>query len=68
MRKRADPRLHDEQLWAEIELYVDVLIAATETSGPLGADRLDRVLGLPETVVPLRSPHPVVARVESGRP
>ena len=61
MRKRADPRLHDEQLWAEIELYADVLIAASESAGRLSADHLDCVLGLPDTVVLVLPTHPAPA-------
>ena len=50
MRERADPRVQDPELLAEIELYADVVIAASESEGPLTASRLDRVLGLPVAV------------------
>ena len=46
MREGADPRVHDPELLAEIELYAEVVIAATESPGPLAAGRLDRVLGV----------------------
>ena len=46
MREGADPRVHDPELLAEIELYAEVVIAATESAGPLGAGRLDKVLGV----------------------
>jgi hypothetical protein len=47
MREPADPRVHDFELLAEIQLYADVMIAASESPGPLAAGRLDRALGLP---------------------
>ena len=46
MRERADPRVHDPELLAEIELYAEVVIAATESTGPLADSRLDKVLGV----------------------
>lgn len=41
----ADP-LADVPLAAEIELYADVVVAASESDGPLPEGELDRVLGL----------------------
>jgi hypothetical protein len=46
MREPADPRVHDLELLAEIELYADVMIAASQSPGPLAAGPLDRVLGV----------------------
>jgi hypothetical protein len=42
----ADPRLHDPVALAEIELYGDVVIAATASPGPLPRDQLDALLGV----------------------
>ena len=58
MRHHADPRVQDPELLAEIELYAEVVIAASESSGPLSALRLDHVLGLP--TVPTGAPTPEV--------
>ena len=46
MRETADPRVHDSELLAEIELYADVMIAASQSPGPMAAGPLDRVLGV----------------------
>lgn len=43
---RADPRVQDPQALDEIELYGDVLIAASQSEGPLSTDELDAALGL----------------------
>ncbi len=53
---RSDPRVHDVELLAEIELYTNVVIAASESAGPLPAGRLDSVLGLadPSPTAPVR--------------
>ena len=40
-----DP-LADDELAEEIELYTDVLLAASESDGPLRAGELDRLLGV----------------------
>jgi hypothetical protein len=46
MHGQGDPRVQDPELLAEIELYAEVIIAASESEGLLTAGRLDRVLGL----------------------
>lgn len=43
---RADPRVQDPQALDEIELYGEVLIAASQSEGPLSTDELDAALGL----------------------
>lgn len=43
---RPDNRVHDLLALDEIELYGDLVIAASESPGPLGRYELDRVLGL----------------------
>lgn len=43
-----DPRVTDPQALDEIELYGEVVIAATSSSGPLSASELDQVLGVRE--------------------
>jgi hypothetical protein len=40
------PPLADVTLAEEIELYADVVVAASESDGPLPEGELDRVLGL----------------------
>ena len=47
----ADP-LADDELAAEIELYTDVLLAASESDGPLRPGELDRLLGLDRAPAP----------------
>ena len=41
--------LADDELAAEIELYTDVVLAASESDGPIRPGELDRVLGVEET-------------------
>ncbi len=43
---RGDPRLQDPQALDEIELYGEVLIAASQSDGPLSTDEIDAALGL----------------------
>ena len=38
--------LADDELAAEIELYTDVVLAASESEGPLRPRELDRLLGV----------------------
>ncbi|WP_432523240.1 hypothetical protein [Kineococcus sp. SYSU DK006] len=40
--------LADDTLAEEIELYADVVVAASESDGPLPEGELDRVLGVDE--------------------
>ncbi|GAB7193343.1 hypothetical protein NUM3379_40530 [Kineococcus sp. NUM-3379] len=44
-RPPVDP-LADDELAEEIELYTDVVLAASESEGPLRAGELDRLLGV----------------------
>ena len=41
--------LADSTLAEEIELYADVVVAASESDGPLPEGELDRVLGVDDT-------------------
>ena len=41
-----DPDLHDSDLLVEIELYGELVIAASDSTEPLSADRIDELLGL----------------------
>ena len=41
-----DARLQDPQVLDEIELYGDLVIAASASEQPLSRDEIDRVLGL----------------------
>jgi len=41
-----DARLQDPQVLDEIELYGDLVIAASSSEEPLSRDEIDRVLGL----------------------
>jgi hypothetical protein len=43
-----DTRLQDPLVLDEIELYGDLVIAASASDGPLTQDEIDRVLGLRE--------------------
>jgi hypothetical protein len=43
-----DTRLQDPLVLDEIELYGDLVIAASSSDGPLTQDEIDRVLGLRE--------------------
>ena len=41
-----DPSLHDEQLEGEIRLVGELVLAASQSQGPLTQDEIDAVLGL----------------------
>ena len=41
--------LADDALAEEIELYAEVVVAASESEGPIPEGELDRVLGVEET-------------------
>ncbi|MCI2238630.1 hypothetical protein MO973_44680 [Paenibacillus sp. TRM 82003] len=47
--------LADDALAEEIELYVDVVVAASESDGPLAESELDRVLGVDDPTGPTRA-------------
>lgn len=44
--ERADPRVTDQQALAEIELYGNVVIAASAATRALSTTEIDRVLGV----------------------
>ena len=48
MVRPTDTRLQDPLVLDEIELYGDLVIAASASDGPLTQDEIDRVLGLRE--------------------
>ena len=45
-----DPSLHDEQLENEIRLVGDLVLAASQSEGPLSQEAIDHVLGLDPAV------------------
>lgn len=45
----ASPRLGDDVLAEEIELYGDLVVAASEDEGDLTQERIDRALGVEPT-------------------
>ena len=46
LRASGDARLQDPQVLDEIELYGELVIAASASEQPLSRDEIDRVLGL----------------------
>ena len=48
----SDPDLHDSDLLDEIELYGELVIAASGSEGPLSTDRIDEVLGIEQQEPP----------------
>lgn len=44
--QKADSRLEDPTVLDEIELYGELVIAASASDEPLSQDQIDRVLGL----------------------
>jgi hypothetical protein len=44
--EKPDARVHDAVVLDEIELYGNLMIAASETDGPLSQERIDEILGL----------------------
>lgn len=46
MLRKADARLQDPLVLDEIEMYGDLVIAASSSEQPLSQDEIDRVLGL----------------------
>ncbi|MDI2131727.1 hypothetical protein [Yinghuangia seranimata] len=42
----SDVRVHDLVIFDEIELYGELIIAASQSEGPLSAAEIDAVLGL----------------------
>jgi hypothetical protein len=49
---RPDVRVHDPLALAEIELYGELVIAATGSDGPLTQSQIDAVLGIDLTRYP----------------
>jgi len=43
---KPDARVHDAVALDEIELYGNLMIAASETDGPLSQERIDEILGV----------------------
>jgi hypothetical protein len=43
---KPDARVHDPVALDEIELYGNLMIAASETDGPLSQERIDEILGI----------------------
>ncbi len=41
-----DQRVHDRVALDEIDLYGEVIIAATSSDGPLSMDQIDAILGV----------------------
>ena len=46
MAHKADSRLEDPMVLDEIELYGELVIAASSSDDPLSQDQIDQVLGL----------------------
>jgi hypothetical protein len=44
---RLDVQPHDEEVLEEIELISNLMIAASETPGPLPQSMIDSILGIP---------------------
>jgi hypothetical protein len=54
---RVDPRVLDPKRLAEIELFAEIVIAASAAPDPLPQEKVDRLLGVRrQTRVPLSSP------------
>ena len=53
MNDPLDVNLHDKELTAEIQLYGDLMVMASESVGPLDQGVIDRALG----VTSASSPH-----------
>jgi hypothetical protein len=47
-----DHRVHDAVALDEIELYGNLMIAASESDGPLSQDQIDDILGVKSACVP----------------
>lgn len=50
MNDRLDVPMHDADVLDEIEMTSNLMIAASETSGPLSQEAIDRILGLSSKV------------------
>jgi hypothetical protein len=47
-----DHRVHDAVALDEIELYGNLMIAASESDGPLSQDQIDEILGVKPACLP----------------
>jgi len=47
MHDQFDISLEDSDLLTEVELTTNLIIAASESEGPLSLDEIDRILGVP---------------------
>ena len=69
---RADARLQDPQVLDEIELYGELVIAASASDQPLSRDEIDQVLGLQAAAearpAPTEAPSDRVPRSPGTRP
>jgi hypothetical protein len=63
-RDPLDVPLEDEELLDEVELTTTLIIAATQASGPLSRDEVDRLLRVAPTTgsTGQTGPHPLSAR------
>jgi hypothetical protein len=52
MADHLDVPLEDATLMEEVELISTLMIAASETEGPLEQDQIDRLLGVPDDDAP----------------
>jgi hypothetical protein len=43
---RLDARVHDDEVLNEIELYGELIIAASDSDGPLSEAQIDAILGV----------------------
>jgi hypothetical protein len=46
MNDRLDVSMQDAEILDEIEITSNLMIAASETDGPLSQERIDRILGI----------------------
>lgn len=46
MQDQFDISLEDSDLLTEVELTTNLIIAASESDGPLGVEEIDRILGV----------------------
>ncbi len=48
MNDQLDVNVHDTEVLAEIEMMTNLIIATTESDGPLPQMRIDQILGVDE--------------------
>lgn len=54
MQDQFDVTLEDGELLVEVEMTANLIVAASESDGPLTQEQIDAILG----VTPLRAPEP----------